>query len=131
MQSASSLVQDSPAVAKRLRLLNPFSSNEDFEEVLAQLQTMADKSQEDDYNSTTHFMALLKCKRFEEAVDYYESKTNLSENNLLCSYLNAFALREVARENNPETIPYAPVKIGKAPTLGMKVYLDAIHRVSH
>jgi serine/threonine protein kinase len=128
MQSAFSLAQNSPAVAQRLRLLNPFSSNEDFEEVLAQIRTMANKSVEDDYNSTTHFMALLKCKRFEEAVDYYESKANLSENNLLCGYLNACALREIARSNNPETSLSAPDKLGNAPTLGIKVYLDAFHR---
>lgn len=128
IQSAFSVVQDLPAVTLRLRLLNPFSSNEDFEEVLAQTRTMPDKSLEDNYSSTTHFMALLKCKRFEEAVDYYENNTNLSKNDLLCSYLNAFALREVARSNNPETGLSTPDNLGKTPTLGMKVYLDAFHQ---
>jgi serine/threonine protein kinase len=131
VQTAAFLVQDSPAVSLRLRLLNPFSSREDFEAVLAQILTTADNSPEDDYSSTTHFMALLKCERFEEAVDYYENKKNLSENNLLCSYLNAFALRQFARANNSGTNLNAPDKLSKAPALGMKLYLDAFHRASH
>ncbi|MEY4568482.1 MAG: Serine/threonine-protein kinase PrkC, partial [Planctomycetota bacterium] len=129
IQTAETLVAEVPAAELRFCLLNPFSTNADFEEALIKIKEMESNNQSNDYNSTSHFLALIKCERFEEAVEYYENKRSLSENNLLCSYLNALALREIGRNSEQDRELKLPGNFDKTPTLEMKLYLDAFHRI--